>query len=166
MRSRRLPSRYTARMDFELTAEQQALRQRARDLADRTFAERAARWDASEEYPWDNVKDLVAAGFMGMTVPAAYGGGARPLLDVVLVIEEVARACGVTGRVVVEGNLGTVGALLAYGTEAQKRRYFPWVLEGEKPAIAISEPAAGSAATDMTTHVEETPTGYRLTGQK
>src|SRR5882762_222923 len=153
-------------MDFELTAEQQALRQRARDLADRAFAERAARWDASEEYPWENVKDLAAAGFMGMTVPEAFGGGGRPLLDVVLVIEEIARACGITGRIVVEGNLGTVGALLAYGTEAQKRRYFPWVLEGEKPAIAISEPAAGSAATDMTTSVEETPNGFRLNGHK
>ncbi len=49
----------------------------------------------------------------------------------------------------VEGNLGVVGALTAYGTESQKRRYFPWVLEGEKPAIAIIEPAAGSAATDI-----------------
>src|SRR5438876_730966 len=89
-------------MDFELTTEQQALRQRARDLADRAFAERAARWDASEEYPWDNVKDLAAAGFMGMTVPTAYGGGERPLLDVILVIEEIARACGITGRIFVE----------------------------------------------------------------
>ena len=66
-------------------------------------------------------------------------------------VEEVARACGVTGRIVVEGNLGVVGALTAYGTEAQKRRYFPWVLEGEKPAIAITEPEAGSAATDLVT---------------
>src|SRR4249920_432561 len=131
-------------MSFPLTAEPEALRAKARELADGVFAERAARWDAREEYPWDNVKDLVAAGFMGMTVPAAQGGGERPLLDVVLVIEEIARACGITGRIVVEGNLGTVGALIAYGTEAQKRRYFPWVLEGEKPAIAISEPAAGS----------------------
>src|SRR5216110_441181 len=153
-------------MDFELTTEQQALRQRARDLADRAFAERAARWDASEEYPWDKVKDLAAAGFMGMTIPAAHGGGERPLLDVVLVVEEIARACGITGRIVVEGNLGTVGALDAYGTDAQKRRWFPWVLEGEKPAIAISEPAAGSAATDMETRIEETETGFRLDGHK
>src|SRR5256885_4951454 len=149
-------------MDFELTAEQQTLRQRARDLADRAFAERAARWDGSEQYPWDNVKDLVTAGFMGMTVPTAYGGGERPLLDVILVIEEIARACGITGRIVVEGNLGTVGALNAYGTDAQKRRWFPWVLEGEKPAIAISEPAAGSAATDMQTRIEGTPSGDRI----
>ena len=153
-------------MDFELTSDQQALRQRARKLADDVFAERARDWDEREAYPWDNIKDLVAAGFMGMTIPRAYGGGERPLLDVVLVIEEVARACGVTGRIVVEGNLGTVGALNAHGTEAQKRRYFPWVLDGEKPAIAISEPAAGSAATDMTTAVEETPDGFRLDGHK
>ena len=136
-------------MDFELTAEQQALRARARELADGVFAERAARWDEREEYPWDNVKDLAVAGFMGMTIPREHGGGDRPLLDVVLVIEEIARACGVTARIVVEGNLGVVGALRAYGTEAQKRRYFPWVLEGEKPAIAITEPEAGSAATDI-----------------
>jgi hypothetical protein len=153
-------------MDFELTAEQAALRARARELADGVFAERAARWDDREEYPWDNVKDLAAEGFMGMTIPREYGGGDRPLLDVVLVIEEIARACGVTGRIVVEGNLGVVGALRAYGTEAQKRRYFPWVLEGEKPAIAITEPEAGSAATDLLTRAEETPDGWRLTGHK
>src|SRR5207244_7128649 len=153
-------------MDFHLTAEQQALRQRARDLADGTFAGRAARWDESEEYPWDNVKDLVGAGFMGMTIPREHGGADRPILDVVLVIEEVARACGITGRIVVEGSLGVVGALSAYGTEAQKRRYFPWVLEGDKPAIAISEPAAGSAATDLETRAEEAPGGYRLTGHQ
>src|SRR5207244_2600860 len=153
-------------MDFHLTAEQQALRQRARDLADGTFAGRAARWDESEEYPWDNVKDLVAGGFMGMTIPREHGGADRPILDVVLVIEEVARACGVTGRIVVEGSLGVVGAVRAYGTEAQKRRYFPWVLEGDKPAIAITEPEAGSAATDMTTSAEPTSGGFLLSGRK
>jgi alkylation response protein AidB-like acyl-CoA dehydrogenase len=153
-------------MDFELTAEQRELKQRARTLADAVFAERAPRWDEREEYPWDNLPDLVKAGFMGMTIPADYGGGDRPLIDVVLVIEEIARACGVTARIVVEGNLGVVGALRAYGSEAQKQRYFRWVLEGEKPAIAISEPEAGSAATDLETRAEATPTGYRLHGKK
>ncbi|OGL03182.1 MAG: acyl-CoA dehydrogenase [Candidatus Rokubacteria bacterium RIFCSPHIGHO2_12_FULL_73_22] len=153
-------------MDFELTAEQEALRRRARELADTVFAARAARWDATEEYPWENVKDLVAAGFMGMTIPRTHGGPEHPALDVVLVIEQVARACGVTGRIVVEGNLGVVGALTQYGSEAQKRRYFPWVLEGEKPAIAISEPAAGSAATDLATSAEEVAGGLRLQGHK
>src|SRR5258708_10546893 len=134
-------------MDFELTAEQQTLRQRARDLADRTLAERAARWDASEQYPWDNVKDLVTAGFMGMAVPTAYGGGGRPLLDVILVIEEIARACGITGRIVVEGNLGTVGALNPYGTDAQQRRPFPRGRVGGKPPNPVSAPAAAPPRT-------------------
>lgn len=153
-------------MDFELTPEQEALRARARALADSVFAGRAARWDENEEYPWDNVKDLVAAGFMGMTIPRELGGPDRSLLEVILVVEEIARACGVTARIVVEGNLGTVGALRAYGTEAQKRRYFPWILEGEKPAIAITEVEAGSAATDLVTRAEETAGGFRLTGHK
>jgi len=153
-------------VDWELGPEQDALRRRARELADTIFAARAARWDASEEYPWENVKDLVAAGLMGMTIPREYGGPDRPVLDVVVAIEEVARACGITGRIVVEGSLGVVGALKAYGTEGQKRRYFPWVLDGDKPAIAISEPAAGSAATDLETRAEAAAGGYRLTGHK
>src|SRR3989442_15204870 len=123
-------------MDSELTSEQQALCRRARDLADRAFAERAARWDAGEEYPWENVKDLAAAGFMGMTVPEAFGGGGRPLLDVILVIEEIARACGITGRIVVEGNLGAGGALNAYGSEAQKGRGGAGVRGGGKEGTA------------------------------
>jgi alkylation response protein AidB-like acyl-CoA dehydrogenase len=153
-------------MDFELTPAQQALKARARELADSVFRERAARWDAEEAYPWDNVKDLVREGFMGITIPPAYGGPGGSVLDVLLVVEEVARVCGVTARIVVEGSLGVVGALTAYGTEEQKRRYLPWVLEGDKPAICITEPEAGSAATDLATRADETPDGYALTGQK
>jgi alkylation response protein AidB-like acyl-CoA dehydrogenase len=153
-------------MDFQLSAAQQALKARARELADNVFRERAARWDAAEEYPWDNVKDLVAAGFMGLTIPREYGGHGGSILDVLLVVEEVARVCGVTARIVVEGSLGVVGALTAYGTDAQKRRYFPWVLDGDKPAIAITEPAAGSAATDLETRADEAPEGYTLHGAK
>jgi alkylation response protein AidB-like acyl-CoA dehydrogenase len=154
-------------MDFALTPAQEALRARARELADGVFRERAARWDAEEAYPWDNVKNLVRAGFMGLTIPKAYGGAGASVLDVLLVVEQVARQCGVTARVIVEGSLGVVGALTAYGTEAQKRRYFPWVVEdGEKPAIAITEPEAGSAATDLATRADEAPEGWTLSGEK
>ena len=153
-------------MDFQLGAAQQALKARARALADGVFRARAARWDADEEYPWDNVKDLVAAGFMGLAIPREYGGSGGSLLDVLLVVEEIARVCGVTARIVVEGNVGAVGALIAYGTDAQKRRYLPWVLEGDKPAIAITEPEAGSAATDLVTRADEVPEGWALHGEK
>ena len=153
-------------MDFELTSEERALGARARALADGVFRDRAARWDEDEAYPWDNVKDLVRAGFMGITIPRSHGGPGGSVLGVLLVVEEIARVCGVTARIVVEGSLGVVGALTAYGTEAQKRRYFPWVLEGEKPAIAITEPEAGSAATDLATRADESPEGYTVTGEK
>jgi alkylation response protein AidB-like acyl-CoA dehydrogenase len=137
-------------MSYPLSSEQKELKARARELAE-TFRGRAAHWDRTEEYPWENVKDLVKAGFMGMTVPKAYGGGGRTIFDALLVIEEVARACGVTGRIAVEGNLGVVSALIHYGSEPQKRRWLPMVVEGDKPAICITEPEAGTAATDMTT---------------
>src|SRR4029450_13581067 len=109
-------------MDFRLTAEQEALRTRARELADSAFRARAARWDADEEYPWDNVKDLVTPGFMAPPIPKPYGGPGASIIDVLLVVEEIARVCGVTARIVVEGRLGVVGALSAYGSGAQKRR--------------------------------------------
>lgn len=137
-------------MSDPLSAEQKELRARARELAE-TFRGRAAHWDRAEEYPWENVKDLATAGFMGMTVPKAYGGAGRTIFDALLVIEEVAKACGVTGRIVVDANLGVVSALVHYASEAQKRRWLPMVVEGDKPAICITEPEAGTAATDMAT---------------
>jgi alkylation response protein AidB-like acyl-CoA dehydrogenase len=153
-------------VQFPLTAEQLALRARVRALADRDFRDRAARWDEREEYPWENVKQLVAEGLMGMTIPTALGGGGRPVLDVVLVIEQVARACGVTARILVDANLGPVGALVHYGTDAQKRRFLPRVLQGDKPAIAITEPGAGSAATELETRAERDGAAFALTGTK
>ncbi|MBI2153643.1 MAG: acyl-CoA dehydrogenase family protein [Candidatus Rokubacteria bacterium] len=135
-------------MSYPLSSEQKALKARARELAE-TFRGRAPRWDQTEEYPWENVKDLVEAGFMGMTVPKAYGGAERTIFDTVLVIEEVAKACGISGRIVVDANLGVVSAVVHYATDAQKRRWLPKVVEGDKPAICITEPEAGTAATDM-----------------
>lgn len=153
-------------MDFALTEGQRALKEAARRLAEVEFAPRAAEVDRAEEYPFDNVEKLVRAGFMGMTIPAAYGGGGRPLLDAVLAVEEVAAACATTGRIVVEGNAGVVGAIAAYGTEEQKYRWLPLVPRGEKPCIGITEPQAGSAATQLTTRALRADGHYVLNGTK
>jgi 3-sulfinopropanoyl-CoA desulfinase len=153
-------------MTFNLTKDQDALRARARELAEQVIAPRAAEVDRLEQYPWDNVKALKEAGFMGMTVPEAYGGKGHDYLDVVLVIEEMAAQCGVTGRIVVEGNMGGISAVLQYGTEAQKKRAAAFVLDGDKPAICITEPDAGSAATEMTTRADKRGDTYVLNGTK
>lgn len=137
----------------------------ARDLAAR-FAPRAARWDQNREYCWDNVHDLAEAGLMGMTLPQTYGGQGASWLDVVQVVEEIASACTLSARIVVEGNMGGISAVMAYGTEAQKRLCAPLVLAGDKPAICITEPEAGSAATDMTTTARKRGDRYILNGTK
>jgi alkylation response protein AidB-like acyl-CoA dehydrogenase len=153
-------------MQFELTPPQRALQAKARELAHGRIAERAAEIDRTEQYPWDNVALLQETGFFGMTIPAAYGGQGASYLDAVLVIEEMAKCCGVTGRIVVEANMGAIGAIMAYGSETQKRLAADLVLSGDKPAICITEPAAGSAASEMTTRVDRRGNGFVINGQK
>ena len=155
-----------AAMTFTLTPEQQELQRQARALAEREIAPRAAEVDRSEAYPWDNVKALTKAGFFGMTIPKEYGGGGASYLDAVLVIEEMAKVCGVTGRIAVEANMGAIGAIMGYGTDEQKRLAAELVLSGDKPAICITEPEAGSAATAMTTRAVRRGNHYVLNGRK
>ncbi len=149
-----------------LSDEQLNLQARARALADEVIAPRAADVDRTEEYPWHNVEALTEAGFMGMTIPTAYGGKGLTYLDAVLVIEEMARACGVTGRIVVEANMGAIGAVMKYGSEKQKKLGAELVLAGDKPAICITEPGAGSAATEMTTTAVKRGDRYIINGKK
>ncbi len=153
-------------MTRELTDQQRALQVAARDLAQGPVRARAAEVDRTEAYPWDHVDRLVEAGFVGMTLPEAYGGQGRSWLDAVLVIEEMAQACSVTARIVVETNMGAVSAIMAYGTEEQKRMAAAMVLAGDKPAICITEPAAGSSAGEMTTRADRRGNRYVLNGAK
>lgn len=153
-------------MEFPLSPEQIEFQRHVRELADTEFRERAAAWDEREEYPWSNVKRLVAERLMGMTIPCEYGGQGCPVLDVILAIEAVARVCGATGRILVDSNLGPVGAIVHYGTEEQKRRFLPKVVGGDKPAIAITEPRIGSAASDLETSAERNAGGFVLNGVK
>ncbi|MFE6743522.1 3-sulfinopropanoyl-CoA desulfinase [Streptomyces tubercidicus] len=151
---------------YELTIEQMALQAQARELAQGEFAPTAAETDRTEEYPWDNVAKLRDAGFMGMTIPVGLGGRGLSYLDTVLVIEEIAKACATMGRITVEANMGAIGAIMRYGTEEQRRLGAAAVLAGDKPAICISEPGAGSAASEMTTRADRHGDHYYLNGEK
>ena len=153
-------------MTWALTGEQLAIQAEARALALEVIAPRAADIDRSEEYPWENVAALQQAGFTGMTIPVELGGPGRPLLDAVLVVEEMAKVCGVTGRIAVECNMGAISAVMAYGTDDQRKRVAELVLAGDKPAICITEPGAGSAASEMTTRADRRGDVYVLNGTK
>jgi hypothetical protein len=78
----------------------------------------------------------------------------------------MAAACSTTGRICVESNMGALGAIMKYGSEAQKRLAAGLVLAGDKPAICITEPTAGSAATEMTTRADRKGGRYVLNGVK
>ena len=153
-------------MSFDLTTKQLDLKARARDLAAGIIAKNAAEVDKSEQYPWENVKALKEAGFMGMTIPRELGGPGLSFLDANLVVEEMASYCGPTGRIAVEANMGAISAVVHYGTETQKRLAADLVLDGDKPAICITEPEAGSAASQMTTRAEKRGDKYIINGKK
>ncbi len=153
-------------MTWNLTNEQRDLQSRARELATEFMAPRAAAVDEAEQYPWDNVHALRDAGFTGMTVPKELGGPGHSFLDAVLVVEEMSKACGVTGRIAVEANMGAISAVMAYGNEQQKKLAADLVLDGDKPAICITEPGAGSAASQMTTRADRKGNQYVLNGMK
>lgn len=153
-------------MDALLNDNQRDLKAAARDLAEAEFRPRAEGVDQSEDYPWESVRQLADAGFMGMTIPKAYGGRGMNYLDAVVVIEQMARCCATMGRITVEANMGAIGAIMAYGSEAQKKKVAPYVLDGDKPAICITEPNAGSAATEMTTTAIRKGDRYVINGEK
>lgn len=151
---------------FALTPEQLKLQARARELAQGPVRGRAAEVDRTEQYPWDNVDRLKDGGFVGMTIPTEYGGQGLSYLDAVLVTEQMSQACSVTGRVVVETNMGAISAVMAYGSHEQKQLAAGMVLDGDKPAICITEPGAGSSATEMTTRADRRGNRYVINGAK
>src|SRR6186997_1896908 len=153
-------------LDLGLSTHELELRDRARPFAAEVVRPRAAAIDRDEQYPWDIVRALSQSGFCGMTIPKELGGQGRSFLDAALVIEEMAKACTVTSRIVVETNMGAISTVMAYGSDAQKRLAAQLVLEGDKPAICITEPEAGSDATAMCTRADRRGDTYVINGTK
>ncbi|MCF8709370.1 acyl-CoA dehydrogenase family protein [Rhizorhapis sp. SPR117] len=149
-----------------LSQSEKDLVEEARKLSVDEFRDGAAAVDESEEYPWDNIKLLVKHGFMGMTIPTEYGGKGASYLDTVLVVEQIARECATTARIVVEANMGAIGAIMRYGSDDLKRDAAALVLAGDKPAICITEPGAGSDVQAMETTAERDGDEYIINGTK
>ena len=154
-------------MDFQLTKEQKQIVASLDEVGRDVFAKKAARWDENHEYPWENIEQLKELGVLGMTIPEAYGGQGSPLIDAILAIETTAKYCGVTARVIVETNMGALGCVMAYGTDAQRKLVARRILEdGDKPAIGMTEPEAGTALTDLSATAEKKGDSYIINGTK
>ncbi|MCB9432638.1 MAG: acyl-CoA dehydrogenase family protein [Ardenticatenaceae bacterium] len=154
-------------MNFELSPAQQQLVADTRAFALAEVAPYAAQWDADEHIPRQQIQKYADHGWFGMTLPPQYGGRGLTALDAVLVIEEVAKHCGVSARLIVDHNFGAVGTILNFGTEEQRERVLTAVCRGHKlMSIGMTEPEAGSALTDLITSAREDGDYYRLNGEK
>jgi butyryl-CoA dehydrogenase len=135
----------------DLTDEQLDLRELASKLARDRYTARAQEWDRERAcLPDSERRRLADLGLLGITLPAEYGGAGRPLLDALIVIEELAKASMAAVWPVFEAATGPARVVELFGTDAQRERFLPPVTRGETTiAVAISEADAGSAATDL-----------------
>ena len=154
-------------MDFQLTEEQQLYKDTVRKLVQKHLAPGAVARANSDAYPWDVAKLLAENGLMGITMPEADGGQGGTLFDAVLAIEEVALACPRSADVIQAGNFGAIRTFAEYATPEQKKRFLPDLLAGKKAiAVAMTEPEAGSAVTELKSSATPDGNGFRLNGSK
>jgi alkylation response protein AidB-like acyl-CoA dehydrogenase len=154
-------------MDFSLSKKEKIFHDRVRALAKSSLADAALPRAHSEEFPADVMKTLVQNGLIGITIPVEDGGHGGTLIEAVLAITAIAEACPRSADVVQAGNFGPIRVLSAFGTDDHKNRYLSKLLKGELLiTVAMSEPEAGSAVTDLETTATPDGDGYRLNGTK
>jgi butyryl-CoA dehydrogenase len=136
-----------------LGQDQAVLRDLARKFAEREFSAKALQWDREGcPLPVESRLAMAALDLVGITLPTEVGGSARPLLDGLIVLEEIAKVCQLAAWPIFEASTGAARVIELCGTPEQVARFLPPVASGQEViAVSISEPDAGSAATDMRT---------------
>lgn len=153
-------------MDFELTEEQRAFAQTARDFAQAEFAPHAAQWDEEGIFPREAIAKAGELGFCGLYAPEAAGGLALPRLDATLVFEEMAAIDPSTTAFITIHNMAT-WMLGTWATPAVRNHWGPLLTAGEKLAsYCLTEPGAGSDAASLKTRAELAGHEYLLNGSK
>jgi len=153
-------------MAVQMAAEEKMLLDMVRDLTREKVAPRAAEIDATGEFPWDMKELLAKQDILAMPFPEEYGGLGSSEVSILMVIEELAKACATTSLLLCVQQLGSMPIKLA-GTEEQKARTFPRLATGEwMAAYALTEPGSGSDAGAMRTRAERRGDTYVLNGLK
>ncbi len=149
-----------------LDEEQDALRESVARVARERIAPRASEVDATASYPQDIFELLRDNGLLGITIPETYGGAGAGLMELCIVVEELAKVCTTTALMPVMSNIAGV-MLLRYGSEDQKSSLVPRLARGEvRFSNALTEADAGSDAASIRSRVVATPEGYEITGTK
>jgi butyryl-CoA dehydrogenase len=135
-------------LDYQLTEEQEMIRDLARTIADNEIRPVAAEYDRSGEFPWPVVEKMAEAGLFGVFIDEAYGGlaGDSRTMNMVLVTEELSKACGGISLAFASTALGALPIIVS-ASEEVKQRFLPAIASGERlAAFALTEPQAGSDA--------------------
>ena len=154
-------------MKFDFTEEQLAVRDAARDFAQKELLPGVIERDNEQRFPAEQIKMLGELGFMGMMVDPKYGGSGMDTVSYVLAIEEISKIDASTSVCMSVNNSLVCWGLEKYGTEEQKQKYLVPLASGQKiGAFCLSEPEAGSDATSQRTIAEDKGDHYVLNGTK
>lgn len=152
---------------MQLTEEQLMIQDTARKFAEAELKPIAEEIDRKMEYPVELFKKMGEVGFMGLTVPAEYGGTGTDTVSYAITIEELSRACASTGLGVAAHNSLACGPLIYLGTEEQKQKYLPELATGEAiGAFCLTEPHTGSDAANIKVSATLKGDKYILNGPK
>ena len=155
-------------MDFGLNSEQQKLRETARRFAQAELPQLARELEESASpVPQSMLSRYAEMGFLGINLPEADGGHGMSHLDAVIVLEELAKISPTVAFPIFESCFGPILAIAHFAPAALRKRLIPRVVAGELiVAVSMSEPDAGSAATDLKSRAIPTTNGWTLNGQK
>ena len=154
-------------MNFDLTQEQQLVRDTVREFAESRIAPVAAELDREHRFPYELIAELAELGLMGMTVPEEYGGAGADTLSYAVAVEELTRIdSSVAITVAAHHSLGTL-PIFYFGNEEQKREWLPQLASGQKlAAFGLTEPGAGSDAGATRTTAELRDGQWVVNGSK
>ncbi|MFZ7101052.1 MAG: acyl-CoA dehydrogenase [Peptococcaceae bacterium] len=154
-------------MNFQLTEEQELIKQMAREFAETEVKPIAAEIDKNHRFPVETMEKLKDLSLMGVVIPEEYGGSGADAVSYMIVIEELSRACASTGIIVATHTSLCCYPILEFGTEEQKQKYLIPLASGEKlGAFALTEPGAGTDAASQQTVAVPDGDDYVLNGSK
>ena len=152
---------------YDLSEDQQAVREMVRDFAEAEIRPIAAKIDETHEFPLATTRKMAELGLMGMFVPEAYGGADMDYVSYVVAIEELSRVCASHGVIASAHNSLVNYPILAYGSEEQKQKYLTRLARGEWiGAYCLTEPNAGSNAANQQTTAVKDGDHWTLNGTK
>ena len=154
-------------MNFARTEQQEMIAQMVRDFAEKEVRPYFSKWDAEEFFPVETLKKAGGLGLLGILVPETYGGSGMGYFEYMSTLDELGQVCGGFGLSVAAHNSLCTGHILAFGNEAQKKKYLPKLATGEYiGAWGLTEPNTGSDAMRMQCTAEDKGDHFLVNGMK